>query len=86
GASQSHLLVHLVNYDVTIAGDITPAEACEVELLLPAGKTAQSIAFSGTLGEMQPLEFTSEAAGGQQKVIFNAGPVNVYGLAVVRLK
>ena len=86
GASQSHLLVHLVNYDVTIAGDITPAEACEVELLLPAGKTAQSITFSGTLGEMQPLEFTSEAAGGQQKVVFNAGPVNVYGLAVVRLK
>lgn len=80
------VLAHLVNYDVTVDGDITPAEDAEVQILLPAGKTAKSVMFSGTLPEMKPVEFVSENDGARQRITFTADRVNVYGLAVVELE
>lgn len=80
------LLVHLVNYDVTVAGDVAPAQNAAVEVLLPQGKRAKSAAYSGVLSEMKPLEFTSEKRGSREKIAFTAGAVNVYGLAVVELE
>ncbi len=80
------LLAHLVNYNVTVDGDIIPAENAEVKLLLPQGKRAKSVAFSGVLSEMKPLTFVSEEKDARQKIAFTIERVNVYGLAVVELE
>jgi hypothetical protein len=80
------LLAHLVNYNVTVDGDITLAENSEIQIVLPEGKTAKSVKFSGTLAEMKPLEFVPTNADGCGKITFTAGRVNVYGLAVVELE
>jgi hypothetical protein len=80
------LLAHLVNYNVTVDGDITPAQDAEVQVILPAGKTAKSVKFSGTLLEMKPLEFASKNDGAREKITFTADEVKVYGLAVVELE
>lgn len=85
-ADKNLLLVHLVNYDVTVAGDVAPAQNAMVEVLLPQGKRAKGVAFSGTLSEMKPLEFTSQKQGQREKIVFMADRVNVYGLAVVELE
>lgn len=80
------LLVHLVNYDVTVAGEVAPAQDAAVEALLPQGKRARRAVFSGVLSEMKPLEFTSRKQGSREKIAFTADRVNVYGLAVVELE
>lgn len=85
-ADKNLLLVHLVNYDVTVAGDVAPAQNAIVEVLLPQGKRARRAAYSGVLSEMKPLEFTSEKRGSREKIAFMADRVNVYGLAVVELE
>jgi hypothetical protein len=78
------MLLHAVNYDVTVNGDITPARGLKVQLALPRGKTVRSIRYSGTLGEMRPVKWTS-AAPKQRSVAFELEQVNVYGLAVIEL-
>lgn len=83
--SQSHTLVHLVNYDVTVDGIITPAKNVGVQLLLPPGRRALRVTASGTLAERQPLEFRVDPAD-PRLITFTVPQVNVYGLAVVELQ
>jgi len=83
-AAQSHLLVHLVNYDVTVDGVITPAQQVGVQLLLPPGKQAARVSASGNLGTLQPLEFKADPAE-PRLITFIVPEVQVYGLAVVEL-
>ncbi len=83
---RSRMLVHLVNYDVTIDGDITPAKGIAVTVALPAGKKAKSVTFNGTLSEMKPVAFDAAKKNGRQVISFNADEVNVYGLAVIEME
>ena len=78
------MLLHAVNYDVTVNGDITPARGLKVQLALPRGKTVRSISYSGSLGEMHPAKWRS-AAPQQRSVVFDLDQVDVYGLAVIEL-
>lgn len=80
------LLVHLVNYDVTISGDITPVKNVAIQLQLPADKSAKSVRFSGTLSDIQPVDFTVMQDGDRSNIRFTAGQVNVYGLAIVEME
>ena len=80
---RNRMLVHLVNYNVTLDGDVTPVHGLTVEAALPAGKKLKSVHYSGTLAEMKPLSFTS--AGGTQ-VAFKIGETGIYGLAVLELE
>lgn len=80
------VLVHLVNYDVTVSGDISPANDVQVSVQIPRGKTAKSVSFSGTLSDMRPVEFAAEQNDDRQMISFTADRVNVYGLAVVMLE
>jgi hypothetical protein len=78
------MLLHAVNYDVTVNGDITPARGLKVQLALPRGKTIRSISYSGTLGEMRPVKWTNPVPK-QRSAVFDLDQVDVYGLAVVEL-
>jgi hypothetical protein len=80
----NRMLLHAVNYDVTVSGDITPARGLKVQLALPRGKTVRSIRFGGTLGEMHTVKWESPAPK-QGSVVFDLDQVNVYGLAVIEL-
>ena len=80
----NRMLLHAVNYDVTVNGDITPARGLKVQLALPRGKTVRSIRFGGTLGEMHTVKWESPAPK-QGSVVFDLDQVNVYGLAVIEL-
>ena len=84
--SKSHILVHFVNYDVTIEGDITPAKDMTVQLLLPKGKEVKNLQFSGSLSQMVQLEYEVIQNGTKQMIIFSPGKVDIYGLALVELE
>jgi hypothetical protein len=83
---QKGILVHLVNYDVTVDGTITPARDLQVQVLIPKGKKVKQVSYSGTLGKMMPFESKSKTRNGRQIVTFNPDVVNVYGLAIVELE
>jgi hypothetical protein len=80
------LLVHFVNYDVTVNGGITPAKSVKAQLVVPQGKKVKSVHYSGTLSQMQPLEFATMSKGSQQLISFQPNEINIYGLAIVELE
>ncbi|MBN2367310.1 MAG: hypothetical protein JXL67_14160, partial [Calditrichaeota bacterium] len=80
------MLVHLVNYDVTLEGIITPAKNLQIQLYLPAGKKVKSVEYSGTLSELQSLQFEQNLKSGNNVISFNPESVDVYGLAVIRFE
>ncbi len=80
------LLVHFVNYDVTLDGTITPARGLRAQVALPAGKKARSLAYSGSLGAMHPLEFETTRQNGRQVLTFEPEETGIYGLAAIELE
>jgi hypothetical protein len=79
---KKHLLLHLVNYDVTLDGTITPAENLSVQVKIPAGKQVKKVYFSGNLLPVQEIPFQA-----QNKVVLLQIPrVELYGLAVAELQ
>ena len=81
-STQDRLLVHLVNYDVTVDGTITPAGKIKVEAVLPHGAMVKSLSYSGILSEMKPVRFTLA----DRLLSFELDRLDVYGLAVIELK
>lgn len=80
------MLVHVVNYDVTVDGTITPARNLKLQVALPPGKTAGKLNWSGTLSEMRPLSPKSSSYQDRQNLIVNLDEVRVYGLLSIELE
>jgi hypothetical protein len=80
------MLVHVVNYDVTVDGTITPARNLQLQVALPPGKTAGKLNWSGTLSEMRPLNSKSSSHRDQQSLVVNLDEVRVYGLLSIELE
>ena len=80
------MLVHVVNYDVTVDGTITPARNLKLQVALPPGKTARKLNWSGTLSEMSPLSRNSSSHRDRQSLIVNLDEVRVYGLLSIELE
>jgi len=76
------MLIHLVNYDVTLDGVITPAHDVKVEVAVPNGKSVASVRYSGSLSALRPLKFESSGSG----IRFEADTVGIYGLGIVELQ
>ncbi|HPG38955.1 MAG TPA: beta-galactosidase [bacterium] len=82
----SKMLVHFVNYDVTLDGTITPATDVAVNLLAPKGKHIKQIQYSGELAALNQVQYNVISEQPQQLVMFELDNLNVYGLAVVSLE
>lgn len=80
------MLVHVVNYDVTVDGTITPARNLQLHVALPPGKTVGKVNWSGTFSEMRPLSPKSSSYQDRQKLIVNLDEVRVYGLLSIELE
>jgi len=80
------MLLHVVNYDVTVDGAITSAKDLKVQVAIPRGKTARSVTWSGTLGEMKPIKFTAASKEGRQVVTLDLNETSIYGLAKIELE
>jgi hypothetical protein len=83
-ADGRRMLLHLVNYDVTLDGDVTPARRIKLNVALPPKKAAQAVSFSGTLSEMKSCEFKKLAGG--RAISFELDEVRTYGLVEIRLE
>ena len=66
------MLLHLVNYNVTLDGDITPVHNPTVRMLLPEGKSLNALSYNGRLAAVESIEYTTEMRGANQIVTFKA--------------
>ena len=80
---QSRLALHLVNYDVTLDGTITPSRNLKLEVALPAGRRAKAVRYCGDLTAMKSAAFQQSGDG---KISFVADQLETYGLAMVELE
>jgi len=80
--NNQRMLIHQVNYDVTLDGVITPARGVKVEVSVPEGKKVASVYYSGSLSALKPVKFQSAGSC----IRFEAGEVGIYGLAVIELQ
>ena len=83
--NNKHLLVHLVNYNVTVDGDITPAKNIEVQVAIPKGLSVKNITYNGELKEMQNLKYDIQKQEGFSLATFTLPNLNIYGLAKIEL-
>ena len=81
-----HLLVHLVNYNVTIDGTVTAAENLKAVIALPEGLDVKSVRYNGQLGQMQDLPFEVSENGNKKVVEVTFPSVDIYGLGIVEFK
>jgi hypothetical protein len=84
--NDEHLLVHLVNYNVTVDGDITPVKDIEVQIAVPEGYTVKNINYGGNLKEMQNLKYEVHEKDGSVIADVTFPGLNIYGLAKIELK
>jgi hypothetical protein len=84
--NDEHLLVHLVNYNVTVDGDITPSKDINVQIVIPKGYNVVNISFNGELGGMKNIEFAIKEIDGNKILSTTFPSVNIYGLAKIKLE
>jgi hypothetical protein len=84
--NDEHLLIHLVNYNVTTDGDITPATDVKAQIAIPEGLSVKNITYSGELGEMQNLKYDIEESNGKIMATVTFPSLNIYGLAKIELE
>jgi len=80
------LLVHLVNYNVTVDGDITPATDVKAQIAIPEGLSVKNITYSGELGEMQKLKYDIQEQDGIYVATVTFPGLNIYGLAKIEME
>ena len=80
------MLLHVVNYDVTLDGTITPARNVKLQVVLPRDRKPRAITWSGTLADMKPVQYQSVRQGDQQTLVLNLDEVGIYGLANIELE
>jgi hypothetical protein len=84
--NDNYILVHLVNYNVTVNGDITPAADVKTKIAIPEGLLVKNITYNGELGEMQNLKYDIEESKGKTMVTITFPSLNIYGLAKIELE
>ncbi len=55
--SNEHILVHLVNYNVTVEGDITASKEIKARIVIPGGSKVKKILYNGELADLNELDF-----------------------------
>ncbi len=84
--AQNLLLVHLVNYNVTVDGTITPPGELNLQILIPENKEITTVRFSGSLFQMESIPFKKIKLNGKTLISFSLDLKSIYGLALISLK
>ena len=82
----SQMLVHAVNYDVSINGEVRGAEGVGLRVALPPGRTLGAVRYSGSLGDFTEPPHKVSEANGQQVVSLDLDSLRIYGLAILDLQ
>jgi len=82
--NSDHMLIHLVNYNVTVDGDITSAKDIRAQIKIPKGLKIKSMSYCSDLGEMKGLKYENSENYELVNVVFPN--LNIYGLARIEFE
>jgi hypothetical protein len=82
----NQILLHLVNYDVTLDGSVTPAKGITVQVYLPENTKINSLVYSGTLSKPESLDYHHVKKDDCLILVFQPDHLEVYGLAILDLE
>ncbi|MDZ7374453.1 MAG: beta-galactosidase trimerization domain-containing protein [candidate division KSB1 bacterium] len=81
------ILIHLVNYDVTVDGEITPAQNLSLQVLLPGKGNVKAVRYCGDLSQLRAVPHKLiQAEGGTKFLTVTVHDLQVYGLVLVELR
>jgi len=84
--SNEHILVHLVNYNVTVEGDITPSKEIKTRIVIPDGSKVKRILYNGGLGDLYELNYEVINFNNGDLVEVTFPSLDIYGLARIELE
>src|SRR5690606_32076885 len=79
------MLVHAVNYDVSIDGEVSEAADVRLRVALPQGAKPVAVRYSGSLGQFEEPTFEVKDGDHGAVVELELDRVSIYGLAVIDL-
>lgn len=80
------LMLHFVNYNVTVDGDITPARDVKAQISLPEGKRVKRILYNGKLGKLSEIKYEVKELDSKELIDVTFPDLNIYGLAKIELE
>jgi hypothetical protein len=72
-------LAHLVNYNMNLDGEVTPAKDIKVSFRVPEGKQVSKVTFGSPLSKTEEISYDKN----QQYIEFTIPDFEVYSLATV---
>jgi len=84
--SNEHILVHLVNYNVTVNGDVTPSDEIRARVVIPGGQKVKRVLYSSDLGMMNELTYNVKSYSNGDMIEITFPHLNIYGLAGIELE
>jgi hypothetical protein len=72
-------LIHLVNYNMNLDGEVTPAKDVKINFRIPEGKNVAKVTFGSPLSETKEISFIKN----NQNIEFTVPEFQVYSLATV---
>ena len=82
----NQFLVHAVNYDVSIRGEVGPAAGLRLQVALPPGMEPAGVRYSASLGDFSEPVHQVRTVDDRVVVELELDRLNVYGLAVIDLE
>ncbi len=79
------MLLHAVNYNVTLDGTVTRARGVKVQIALPDGRKVRQVTWSGELAEMKPIPYQSTVIAGRQILRLDLDQIGIYGLMSIEM-
>jgi hypothetical protein len=80
------VLAHLVNYDVSIYGDVNAARDVRVRVAVPDGSTVSGVRYATDAGATRSLDFEVAEEEGGRAVVLAVDEVEIYGLVIIDLE
>jgi hypothetical protein len=80
------LLVHLVNYDVSIRGDVHNASDVMLRVALPSGRSAAGVRYGAVNRPFAGIPYEVRTVAGREVLHFVADGLEVYGLVLIDME
>jgi len=85
-AVQQEMLLHAVDYDVSIDGEVGETSGVRVQVALPPGKRAADVRYSGDLRSFRNVPAETASIDGRTVVTVELDSLGIYSLVRIQLE
>ncbi|MFC1785057.1 alpha-amylase family protein [Candidatus Neomarinimicrobiota bacterium] len=84
-ANSNEILFHIVNYDVTLSGELKTKNDLKLQYVVPEKFDVDNIFYTGEFGELRPLEFKTREVNNENILQIILPSTGIYGFGVIEL-